>query len=71
MFYRMSFKKFDSFLTRPLTAGFLILESKEFVNYFEKFLMLFVDDIYSNIEIFLPYKTSVHVKILLCQSQKL
>lgn len=46
----------------PIDWLFFLSEGKKLVNNFKKFLVFLIDDINSDIEIFLPYKLGIHFK---------
>ena len=61
---------FDALLTGPAALLFLLfpVNHKEFVDDFEKPLVLLVDDLHSDIVLFLPYQLIVHMAPPLIQA---
>ena len=58
----MSFKKFNSLPACPLAGLFVLFKCKKLINYFKKLFVFLINNVYSDIELFLPCKLGFHFK---------
>ena len=68
MLSRVRLKKLKSLAASPLAAFFVIFKPKKLINNFKELLVFLVNDIYTDLILFLPFKLGIHAKASFSQT---